>query len=388
MYFIFKYSSMKKLWIILFASALLIVSGCSSKVSTSDGPTVVKIGAIVPLSWPISTLGEDQATIYQDAVDEFNALHSDYQIDLVMEDGKCNAKDAVSAYQKLTTVDWVSIILGWACSSETIAAGQIADAQDVVLVSAVSSSPDISVLKNVFRFWNDLDSSKTMVKYFNDNNINSIAIVYENTDYAAAYANALKDQFKGTVISEQKYSSEEKDFGIIAKNIQNNIENIDMLVTIPQSDTTFVSLMRSFASVGVDEALENKIIGADAVYSESVVWQLGDSLEGVLSVQFPDLSKTNQSSANLLEKLNTEKNYTVQRPSFFPFTKEAVDVVLSAILDGNTNAAGIKSYLGNITAKNKRSGYIGDYYFDENGDGQWLEFVVNQVVDGKLVPLE
>lgn len=272
-------------------------------------------------------------------MDTFNASQEDYQIDLIMEDGKCNAKDAVSAYQKLTSVDGVSIILGGACSSETIAAGEIAESQDVVLVSAVSSSPDITPLSNVFRFRNDLDSSKTMVSYFEQHNINNIAIIYENTDYAAAYANALKNQFKGTIVSEQKYNSEEKDFSIMAKNIQNNIETLDMVVVIPQSDTAFISLIKSFDAARILDQLKSKIIGADAVYSESIVEQLGNKVEGIYSVQFPNLAETNPKSAAFMEQLKTTYDYTIQRPGFFSFTKEAADVVLDAIKAGNTDAA-------------------------------------------------
>jgi len=51
------------------------------------------------------------------------------QIELVVEDGKCNGKDATAAVQKLINIDKVAVIAGGACSSETLAAGKIAQEQ-------------------------------------------------------------------------------------------------------------------------------------------------------------------------------------------------------------------------------------------------------------------
>jgi len=44
------------------------------------------------------------------------------QIKLVVEDGRCNGKDATAAVQKLINIDKVAVIAGGACSSETLAA--------------------------------------------------------------------------------------------------------------------------------------------------------------------------------------------------------------------------------------------------------------------------
>jgi ABC-type branched-subunit amino acid transport system substrate-binding protein len=44
-------------------------------------------------------------------VDEFNASHNDIQAQLIIEDDKAEPKDAVSATQKLLSVDKVDVIL-------------------------------------------------------------------------------------------------------------------------------------------------------------------------------------------------------------------------------------------------------------------------------------
>lgn len=46
------------------------------------------------------------------AAEGFNKANKNIQVDLIIEDGKCNGKDATSAAQKLVNVDQVKIILG------------------------------------------------------------------------------------------------------------------------------------------------------------------------------------------------------------------------------------------------------------------------------------
>jgi ABC-type branched-subunit amino acid transport system substrate-binding protein len=45
------------------------------------------------------------------AIEKYNSSHTDSQIELIVEDGKCNGADATSAAQKLITVDKVPVML-------------------------------------------------------------------------------------------------------------------------------------------------------------------------------------------------------------------------------------------------------------------------------------
>jgi ABC-type branched-subunit amino acid transport system substrate-binding protein len=72
---------------------------------------------------------------YTYEVEKFNATHTGIQIQLVVEDGKCEGKDATSAAQKLITVDKVQAIVAGYCSAEAIAAGKIAQDNGVFFIS-------------------------------------------------------------------------------------------------------------------------------------------------------------------------------------------------------------------------------------------------------------
>ena len=75
------------------------------------------------------------------------------QVEVIAEDGACNAKSGVLAIQKLINQDKVKIIMGAGCSSETLGAAPIAEENKIILISWGSSSPDITKSGDyIFRF--------------------------------------------------------------------------------------------------------------------------------------------------------------------------------------------------------------------------------------------
>ena len=90
---------------------LITLTGCASKTSSTQVQTV-KVGVIAPLSGPPANYGEDAVHAYSFITDKWNKEHPELQIQLVIEDGKCDGKDAASAAQKLISVDNVQVIVG------------------------------------------------------------------------------------------------------------------------------------------------------------------------------------------------------------------------------------------------------------------------------------
>ena len=82
----------------------------------------------------------------QMALDEINAAGgiNGRMLELVVEDSKCSAQDAITAYNKLTNVDGIKIILGTSCSGAMLGVTPLAEKDGVVLFSGLASSPDIA----------------------------------------------------------------------------------------------------------------------------------------------------------------------------------------------------------------------------------------------------
>ena len=139
---------MKNIWIFLIAF-LLLGAGCGT-VSAPRGSTMVitpiKIGWLGPLSGDASSLGQDALTAAKLAAEEVNANGgiNGQPLELVVEDGKCQSKDAVSGMNKLLTNSDMTVIIGGLCSGETSAVAPIAEQNKKILFSGCSSAPAIS----------------------------------------------------------------------------------------------------------------------------------------------------------------------------------------------------------------------------------------------------
>jgi branched-chain amino acid transport system substrate-binding protein len=152
------------------------------------------------------------------AVNEFNTIHQDVQVQLIFEDGKCNGKDATSAVQKLIDVDKVQLVLGGLCSSEMLASAQITQPLHIVNLSAVGQSPEINTIGDyVYKMTDTTNEIKSLNSYLEHNQIAKIGIIYENTDYGVSFVNLLKEAYKRAIIFESKYESSEKDFNLLVK---------------------------------------------------------------------------------------------------------------------------------------------------------------------------
>ena len=107
-------------------------------------------------------------------------------LELVVEDSKCNAQDAITAYTKLTDVDGVKIILGTSCSGAMLGAAPLAEKDGVVMFSGLATNPDIAEAGD-YIFRTSLSDATVGVDTGNvlwADGIRRLATISESTDYA------------------------------------------------------------------------------------------------------------------------------------------------------------------------------------------------------------
>ena len=90
-------------------------------------PDTFRIGVMESLTGPGETYGTVANQAKQLAADEINAAGgiNRLELELIVEDSKCGAADAVVAYNKLTDVNGVKIILSTSCSSAMLGAAPL-----------------------------------------------------------------------------------------------------------------------------------------------------------------------------------------------------------------------------------------------------------------------
>ena len=171
------------------------------------------------LTGPGETYGTVANQAKQMAVDEINEAGGidGRMIELVVEDSKCSAQDAITAYRKLTDVEGVKIILGTSCSGAMLGAAPLAEEDGVVMFSGLATNPDIANAGD-YIFRTSMSDAQLGIDTGNvlwADGIRTLATINEETDYAEGVRRASVDQFVklgGQVVAEERYHSDTTDF--------------------------------------------------------------------------------------------------------------------------------------------------------------------------------
>src|SRR3989344_5643530 len=150
---------MKKSILAVLVISIFLLAACSqqaqdSKEQVQETQGSYKIGVMAPLTGDGAAYGLPIQKAIKIAIDEVNAKGgvNGVKLEPIYEDSKCNPKDGNAAAQKLVNVDKVKVIIGGACSGETLGAAPITGASKVVLLSPSATSPDITTKGGDYTF--------------------------------------------------------------------------------------------------------------------------------------------------------------------------------------------------------------------------------------------
>lgn len=380
---LYPYKMKKTLFLLLvWVISISTLSWCSN-LSTSQNkwPEIIKIWVIAPLSGPAASFGEDWVNFYKYIVDRFNSENSwKIQIELVIEDWKCSGKDSTSAAQKLIMIDKVDMIRWWMCSSETIAAWKISQANKVFTIAPISSAPEISdIWDYVYRFYNDTETAKQLAPYAYDN-FKNIALLVENTDYAMWLRTKFKQEYKWDILVDDVFQSDEKDFAILVSKLK--WKGIDWLILLTQSESTTISVLKAIQSAELWDIIKRTvwvyICSADTFLKSS-----SDIAEWMSCFDLPPMEYLSQESKDFIQEY--KKTNTINAfPSRIVLQKETADMTLDAIKKWNYTSDSIKKYFENINQSNPREWYFGSVYFNNQRELIWLPYVVEKIENWKI----
>ena len=159
-----------------------------------------RIGVMESLTGQGETYGSVALQAKQMAVDEINAAGgiNGRMLELIVEDSKCSAQDAITAYNKLTDVDGVKIILGTSCSGAMLGAAPLAEADGVILFSGLATTPDIANAGD-YIFRTSMSDAQLGIDTGNvmwADGVRTLATISETTDYAEGVRRASVAQLK------------------------------------------------------------------------------------------------------------------------------------------------------------------------------------------------
>lgn len=365
---------MKRIWIFLIVF-LLLGAGCSevSKTSESGKPTTVpiKIGWLGPLTGDAASLGQDALVAAKLAVEEVNTTGgvNGRALELIVEDGKCQSKDAVAGMNKLLTNSDMSVVFGGLCSGETSAVAPIAEQNKKILFSGCSSAPSISKAGDyVFRSYpSDALQGKFVAEYmYNDLDKRKVAILAVSNEWGEGIRKTFGDRYKelgGLIVFDEQYTQESRDLKAELTKIKQT--DAEALYFLGVTEASLIGL-RQARELGI----AIPIIGGDTWDDSKIVES--PQAQGVLYTGADLVAPTDWES-----KLKSRGgNTTLCTPGNY----NNIHIIADIMKRVGTDATKIKDELYKI--KNY-PGVNGSVTLDKNGDLTDSKFVVKKIQGGK-----
>jgi branched-chain amino acid transport system substrate-binding protein len=361
----------------------LTLVACTAGKDVDEGP--IRIGYIGPLTGDAASYGSDTVNGARIAIEEINASGgvNGKAVSLIAEDARCNGADAASAIQKLVNIDKVSAIIGGQCSSETLGAAPIAESAEVVMISAVSSSPDVTNAGDfIFRVYpSDALKGSALANYFAKEELKKVAIISENTDFCIGIKDAVHSAVRegGEVVFDEMVEPGTKDYRTLMTRLKEI--DFDVFLVNTQSDATAAAMMQQMREIGITQLA----VGTDTSDSVTLGQVATEAVEGMLVLSVPSLSPSDPVGGPFVQ-IFTDKFGNAQATLFFAaLGYEATRLLLDTIGSVGTEGPAIRDALYGHTGYDS---IVGTMTFDENGDIRGIPYALKEFQDGELVEVE
>ncbi len=365
----------------LLLAVLMVVAlaalGCGI-IGDSDGDEPYRIGVMESLTGPGETYGTVANQAKQLAVEEINAAGGvdGRMLELVIEDSKCNAQDAITAYNKLTDVDGIKIILGTSCSGAMLGAAPLAESDGTIMFSGLATNPDIATAGE-YIFRTSMSDAQLGVDTGNllwADGIRNLATITESTDYAEGVRRTSVAQFEnrgGTVVAEERYASDVTDFRTQLTKLTN--ANPDAIHLAAQSEFAGGTIVKQLRELGYNGPIYSEVVPIGATALEIA----GDAATGLKAVT-ADLDPANNKAQEVLQNFREKYDY-VTLPWYLGSAYDDVYITAECLKQtgDDQDADGFRDCLYDITW----SGAIGNNYsFDSQGEVVGLANIVAEVL--------
>lgn len=332
-----------------------------SQSDSVKAPLVAKVGVIAPLTGEGAPWGENTRDGINLALDdENNAAGRRYKVLPLFEDDKCDPKLAVSAFQRLTTIDHVKYIVGPVCSSSTLAVAPLAERSKTVIITPCSEADEISSAgEYIFRTWAPGGRQAKLVAEYIRNRLGltKAAILAIENDFGVTLSRRFKESFEalgGKIVAQESYKPSPTDLRTEILRVKAAGPEAIYLGSYMQDIVLAVQQVKTLK-------LNTPIFGSSNFATRDILKSLGPLAEGII---FADL---NDSTSEPFRKRFTE---TFHKPwpgltSCGPTAYDAFRMLAAAVQVVGDDPEAVQKYLAHLE---NFSGVTGSLTFDQNGD--------------------
>ena len=167
------------------AMTVTMLAGCGGGETEKGSSDTIKIGGIGPVTGDAAIYGEavkNGAELAVKAINEAGGING-AQIEFNFQDDEADAEKAVNAYNTLK--DWgMQALLGTVTSAPCVAVGEVAQADNMFLLTPSGTAVECVQYDNAFRVcFSDPMQGAESAKYIADNQLaTKIAVIYNSSD--------------------------------------------------------------------------------------------------------------------------------------------------------------------------------------------------------------
>ncbi|MFA6955167.1 MAG: ABC transporter substrate-binding protein [Thermoanaerobaculia bacterium] len=266
------------------AASSILLFGCPPKEATGGaaGSNEIVIGHLASMTGGQATFGQQTDQGIRLALEEINAAGGvkGRKIRVITEDTQSKQEEAATAVSKLISRDNVTAILGEIASSNSLAAGPIAQQNKIPMISPGSTNPAVTEKGDyIFRIcFIDPYQGEALAKYVaNDMKLTRAAILRDvKSDYSMGLADFFKNTFTqlgGSIVADSSYAGGDSDFK-------------SQLTTIKSSNPQLIFVPGYYTEIGQiavqarDLGINVPLVGGDGWESPKLIEIGGKSLEG------------------------------------------------------------------------------------------------------------
>lgn len=357
---------MKRIFVGMLILAIVLLAGCQqTQEGTIQATKAIKVGVMLPLTGDAASYGVSVKNAVEFAKKEMNS-----NIQLVYEDTKCEGKEAVTAMNKLISVDNVAAIIGELCSGATLAAAPLAEQNKVILISPASTSQELTNAgMYIYRTVpSDALQGDFGAKLVYEKGVRKLAVLYSNDDYGVGFNNVLKEKFPalgGEVVISEAVERGVVDLRTPLTKIKE--KNPDAIYIISNSPDSAVAALKQITELGITAA----VIGSEGLKADYIIENAKEAAEGMI------VTSVSSGTTDFVARYKAAGN------ELGPFAAQGYDAfkaIALAVQQGATSGEQIKAQLDKITFE----GASGVIDFDENGD-VFGNYEVYKVKDGAFV---
>ncbi|RLE38738.1 hypothetical protein DRJ17_02990 [Candidatus Woesearchaeota archaeon] len=363
--------------VIITLMVILIVVSLSGCQTPEDN--TIKIGFIGPLTGPVSAIGIPTLESIELSIDQINENGGikGRRLQLIVEDGACNPKLALTAANKLIYDNNVSVIINGVCSSSMLAMAPLTEENKVILISPIAASPDITNAGDyVFRLSSSsVYFAKQAAKLANILGYKKIGVIYENN----AYTIGMRDEFErslnaldGEVIVSEIYESTDQD--IRTQIIKVAAKEPDAILVVPLSAPKAVLIATQIKELGIDLP----ILGGETYDLNYVLKNGGSAVDGI---KYASYGRSDNDKDFMYYKSSFKAKYgkEIEDDTFGANAYDTATIIAEAMQLCEENTDCIRDYLYSVKDWKGASGKIS---IDENGD-VLREFMFYELKNGK-----